>query len=197
VTRLVGTTTLIRLAVRRDRTRLIGWVVALGAFTAAVAASVTGLYVTAEDRATAAAFGAASVVVRVFDGPASGPGIGSLVVAELFGIVSVLVAILAIQTVVRHTRAEEESGRSELVGSAIVGRDAPLAAAGIVAVGAVVAVSAAAFVGLVLADLPAAGSALTGVALAGVGVTFVAVTAVTVQVFSTARAASGAALAAL
>jgi ABC-2 type transport system permease protein len=197
VTRLVGTTTLTRLAFRRDRTRLAVWVVALGAFTAAVAASVTGLYVTAEDRATAAAFGAASVVVRVFDGPASGPDIGSLVVAEVFVIVSVLIAILAIQTVVRHTRAEEESGRSELVGSAIVGRDAPLAAAGIVALSAVVAASAAAAAGLVLADLPPAGSALTGVALAGVGVTFVAVTAVTAQVFSTARAASGAALAVL
>jgi ABC-2 type transport system permease protein len=197
VTRLVGTATLTRLALRRDRVRLAVWVVALGAFTTAVAVSVTGLYVTAEDRATAAAFGAASVVVRVFDGPASGPDLGSLVVAEVFVIVAVLVAILAIQTVVRHTRAEEEAGRSELVGSAVVGRDAPLVAAGIVAVGAVVAVSAAAAAGLVLADLPPAGSVLTGVALAGVGVTFVAATAVTAQVFSTARAASGAALAAL
>jgi ABC-2 type transport system permease protein len=197
VTRLVGTTLLTRLALRRDRVRLAVWVVVFGALTAAVAASVAGLYVTAQDRATAAAFGAANVVVRVFDGPASGPELGSLVVAEVFVILAVLVAILAIQTVVRHTRAEEEAGRSELVGSGVVGRDAPLAAAGIVAVGAVLAVSVAAAVGLVLADLPVAGSVLTGTALAGVGVTFVAVAAVTAQVFSTARAASGAALATL
>jgi ABC-2 type transport system permease protein len=197
VTGLVGTPLLTRLALRRDRVRSAVWVVALGGLTAAVAASVTGLYVTPEDRATAATFGAANVVVRVFDGPASGPELGSLVVAEVFAILSVLVAILAIQTVVRHTRAEEEAGRRELVGSGVVGRDAPLAAAGIVAVGAVLAVSAAAAVGLVLADLPVAGSALAGAALAGVGVTFVAVAAVTAQVFSTARAASGAALATL
>lgn len=197
MTRLVGTTLLTRLALRRDRVRLAVWVVALGGTTAAIAASVMGLYVTAEDRATAAAFGAANVVLRVFDGPASGPHLGSLVVSEVFGILSVLVAILAIQTVVRHTRVEEEAGRSELVGSGVVGRHAPLAAAWTVAVGAVLSVSAAAVVGLVLADLPVTGSALTGAALAGVGVTFAAVAAVTAQVFATARAASGAALATL
>ena len=36
---------------------------------------------------------------------------------------------MAILLVVRHTRAEEETGRAELVGAGVVGRHAPLAAA--------------------------------------------------------------------
>jgi ABC-2 type transport system permease protein len=197
VTRLTGTGTLLRLGLRRDRVRLAVWVVAIGGLTAAVGTSVVGLYVTADDRATAAAFNAANAVSRAFDGPASGPQLGSLVVTEVFAIIAVLAAILAIQTVVRHTRAEEEAGRTELVGSGVVGRDAPLAAAMIVASGATLAVGAAFAVALLATGLPTRGSVLAGAALAGVGLSFAAVAAVTAQVLSTARGATGAAMATL
>ena len=40
---------------------------------------------------------------------------------------------MSILLVVRHTRADEETGRAELVGAGVVGRHAPLAAALVVA----------------------------------------------------------------
>ena len=65
---------------------------------------------------------------------------------------------MSIFLVVRHTRADEEAGRVELVGSAAVGRLAPLTAALLVAVAANVALTAAA---VRRADLPrAAGGGL-------------------------------------
>ena len=47
---------------------------------------------------------------------------------------------MAIFTVIRRTRADEETGRTELLSSAVVGRAAPLAAAVTVAVGASLAI---------------------------------------------------------
>jgi len=43
-----------------------------------------------------------------------------------------MIGLLALLTVVRHTRADEEAGRSELIGSTALGRHAQLAAALIV-----------------------------------------------------------------
>ena len=53
---------------------------------------------------------------------ASSPGAWAGIALALAGLMSILI-------VVRHTRAEEETGRAELVGAGVVGRHAPLAAA--------------------------------------------------------------------
>ena len=66
----------------------------------------------------------------------SGPGyglddytLGAMVTNEVALAVMVAAAIMSIQLVVRHTRAEEESGRAELVRAGVVGRRAALTAA--------------------------------------------------------------------
>jgi hypothetical protein len=99
---------------------------------------------------------------------------------------------MSIQAVVRHTRTEEETGRAELVGSAVVGRHAPLAAALITAVLANLAVGALVAVVLLANGLAVAGSLLSGLSLAGVGLVFAGVAAVASQVLSTSRGANGA-----
>ena len=55
--------------------------------------------------------------------------VGGLVAWRLGGIALALGGLMSILLVVRHTRAEEETGRAELVGAGVVGRHAPLAAA--------------------------------------------------------------------
>ena len=60
---------------------------------------------------------------------------------------------------IRHTRTDEEAGRLELVGSAVVGRDAPLVAGLITAIAPILAVTVLLWVALPLIGLPAAGSA--------------------------------------
>ena len=86
--------------------------------------------------------------------------------------------MLAILLVVRHTRAEEEQGRLELLGATVVGRRAALTAA-LLAVGGGDARRSACSTALaqIAAGLPAAGSWAFGLAWATAGMAFAAVAA--------------------
>ena len=94
---------------------------------------------------------------------------------------AIAVAVLALFLVVRHTRAEEETGRLELLGATVVGRRAPLTAALVVAGGASLAAGAATALGLLAVGMPAAGSLLMGAGFACLGIAFAAVAGVTAQ----------------
>jgi ABC-2 type transport system permease protein len=194
---LTGTWRLVRLAARRDRVLLPVWLVALVGLLAGTAAAMAGLYPTESDRLAYAAISANTAMARAFDGPIMGTSLGAVTVVEVYAVLAVLAGIMSVQTVVRHTRAEEETGRAELVGSAVVGRHAPLTAALAVAVAANLLLGAAAAAALVALDLPAVGSVGAGAALAGVGITFAAVAMVTAQVSSSQRGANGLGMAAL
>ena len=188
---LTGTARLTRLALRRDRTRLLVWVLGLPVVAAAVAESVFGLYGTDQDRLAYATTSAASVVARAFNGPASGPSLGAVVTAEAYTLLALLAALLSTFAVVRHTRQNEETGRAEMVGSAVVGRHAPLCAA-LLTVLAANALTGVLIALVFMADgLPAAGSVAFGAAMAGIGVAFAAFAAVTAQISGTARGANG------
>ncbi|MFU8841183.1 MAG: anibiotic ABC transporter, partial [Nitriliruptoraceae bacterium] len=186
---LAGTGRLIRLALRRDRIVLTVWLVALLGLLVASVASIVALYGTEEARTQYAVVAATNVVARAFDGPMAGTSLGAIVMTEVFGFLALLTGIMSVQAVVRHTRLEEETGRAELVGAAVVGRDARLVAA-LVVVGADLLLGVLTAVTLVAAGLPLQGSVLAGTALALVGVSFAAVAAVAVQVAGTARGAN-------
>jgi ABC-2 type transport system permease protein len=197
VSRLAGTPTLIRLALRRDRTQLAVWLVGVPGLMAMIAATMEGLYTDEAERVAVVAFSANSPVARAFDGPASGTSLGAMVIAEAFVMLAVLVALMSTFAVVRHTRQNEETGRAELVGAAVVGHHAALASALTVAALANLGVGLGVVLVLLLYGLPATGSVLTGVALAAIGLAFAGVGAVTAQVFESARAANGVAGAAV
>ena len=88
---------------------------------------------------------------------------------------------LAIVLVRRHTRTEEEAGRTELVGAGVVGRRAPLTAAVILAAGTVLVASLLAPLSLIGSGLGSRGSWAFGVAWATIGLTFTGVAAVAAQ----------------
>jgi ABC-2 type transport system permease protein len=188
---LTGTLRLLRLAARRDRVLLPSWLLALGVLLAASAASVVGLYGTAAEREQYALVAATNLVARAFSGPMAGTGLGAIVMTETFALLAVLVSIMSVQAVVRHTRLEEETGRAELVGSAVVGRHAPLTAALILTFAANTVFAAVTAAILVASDLPVAGSILAALSLMGVGWSFAGVAAITAQVSSSARGANG------
>jgi len=194
---LAGTPRLLRLAARRDRFLLPIWVVALGLVVLASVASIAGLYGTEAERVQYAVAVAPSVIARAFEGPIFGTSLGAILVTETFGMLSVLVGIMSVQAVVRHTRLEEETGRAELVGAAVVGRHAPLTAALLLAFGASLAVGAVTVVVLLAYGLPAGGALLAGLLLMGVGWGFAGVAAITAQVAGSARGANGLAGAAI
>jgi ABC-2 type transport system permease protein len=197
VTALTGTWRLIWLALRRDRLLLSVWIVAISGLTASVIATVTALYADEAERQAGAAFTAASAMSRAFDGPASGTELGAMTMVEAYAVLVILVAIMSAQTVVRHTRQDEETGRAELLGSAVVGRHATLTAALAVAAGASVLIGVAVAGVLIGNDLAPSGAAVSAVAVAGVGMVFAGIAAVVSQIFATARAANAAAGAAV
>src|SRR5258708_18700847 len=94
-------------------------------------------------------------------------------------------------TLIRHTRVEEESGRRELLGSTVVGRDAPLTAALLVTFGASLVLSALIAAGLIGLRLPIAGSIALGLSIAAAGWMFAAIAAVFAQLTQSAGAARG------
>jgi ABC-2 type transport system permease protein len=104
-----------------------------------------------------------------------------------------LIAVAAILTVLRHTRAEEETGRSELIDSTAVGRYASLTAALMLTSGASGATGLIATAGLLSTAVPPAGSLAFGLALAGSGLVFTGVAAVCAQLSASARTARAAA----
>lgn len=199
---LAGTATLLRFALRRDRARLAAWVLGLGLLTLATANSVHTIYPTAADRA-AIARGSAGPAVLAMTGPArylADYTWGAMLGHRLLGLLVVLAGLLSALTVTRHTRAEEESGRAELVRSAAVGRHAQLAAALATAAVADLALGLLLALGLPALGVPGLGSGgalLYGAATAVGGLLFGAVAAVTVQVSAHTRTASGLALAVL
>ncbi|GAA3966897.1 ABC transporter membrane-spanning protein [Streptomyces marokkonensis] len=197
---LAGTGTLIRFALRRDRVRLPVWVLALFLGTLATANSYQELYGAPEDRAKAAesmgspASLAMSGPRHYLDDYTSGAMLGH----QMLGFTAVLVGLMSVLIITRHTRAEEETGRAELLRSTVVGRHAHLAAALSVAVLAnllLAALLALGLSGLGVEGIDTAGSLLYGADHAAAGLVFAGVAAITVQITAHARGASGMALA--
>lgn len=191
-----GTLGLIRLYLRKDRVVLPLWIVVIGLNPLLYAVSFDGLYPTAQDRDT---FYAATMRIPaqlMLIGPIFGSDLGALVTWRS-GILLTLAPLAVVLTVVRHSRGEEDAGRTELIGSTAVGRQAGLAAAIAVAVGGVVAAGALAATTLLAFGLPATGSVAFGLSIAAVGIVFAGVAAVAAQVASGARVARGYALSVL
>ena len=196
-TALAGTGALTRLALRRDRIALVATVYVIVALVAGTAQAFKKLYPTAAGRAALVATGESNPALRFLYGRLSGDSIGSLTTWR-YGIwAGIFAALVAIFVVIRHTRTDEEAGRLELVGSAVVGRDAPLVAGLLTAAAPILAIALLLCAALPLLGLPAAGSAALALGIGACGLAFTAIAAVAAQLSSTARGARGIALGAL
>lgn len=189
---LTGTGTLLRLAARRDRLSIPLWTLAFVVTTTGAVAATAALYPSEQDRIAFTEGVNAVPALVAFYGPIYDPAsLGAAAVLKLTGFGAAMVALLMIVTVVRHTRAEEESGRLELLGSGVLGRHAGLAAALIVTGTASAAIGVLTAAGLAAVGLPVPGAAAFGAGWALAGVTFGAIAAVTAQLSRTARMATG------
>jgi ABC-2 type transport system permease protein len=188
VTRFTGTTALLRLALRLDRLRLTIWVVVISGLTIVTALSFASLYTdVAERRAFANSVNSNPALVALIGHIYNTDTTGGLTAWRMCSTVGILIALMSLLTVNRHTRTEEESGRLELLGSVVTGRfAAPAAAVSLVAgTGAVIAILVA--VGLVSVGLPIAGSLVLGAAICGVGWVFAGIAVVCAQQSQSAR----------
>lgn len=194
---LTGTGALLRLALRRDRTVLTAWLALIVLLAIGTVRYYLGVLGTEALRLDYARDIAATPALAAFGGQVDAANIGVLSGWRMRDMSYVLIALMAILTVVRHTRAEEESGRQELVGAAVVGRFAPLTAGLIVAAGASTVAAAGSALGVVALGVDPVGCLAYGSAAAGVGWVFSAVAALAAQVSAAARGAIGGAVAVL
>ncbi|GAA1342564.1 ABC transporter permease [Saccharothrix algeriensis] len=188
---LVGTGSLVRLALRRDRLLLPVWVVGLVGIALSTASGLRELYGTEELRRQLGATAGANPAFLAMLGPIHDPAsVGGLLVWRwgVFG--ALLTGLMAMFLVTRHTRAEEETGRWELVGSAVTGRHAPLAAAVAVACLASLLIGVLVALGLVGLGERAGGSFALGLAFTAAGWAFTGVGAVAAQLTGSARGAN-------
>ncbi|HYO38113.1 MAG TPA: hypothetical protein VER39_00485 [Nocardioidaceae bacterium] len=189
---VTGAPHLVRLVLRRDRVRLPVWLLGITAATGASANAVRGLYDTPEKIAGYAATVTSSPATRLMNGrPTAVDTLDGITVYESSTVAVLAVSLMSVFLVVRHTRAEEETGRSELLRSTVVGRHAATLAAVSVAVVASVLVGLLDAGVLVATGAPVQGSLLHGASLTCLGVLFAAVAAASAQVTPSARGALG------
>ncbi|ADG76422.1 anibiotic ABC transporter efflux pump [Cellulomonas flavigena DSM 20109] len=192
-TTVTGTLRLLRFGLRRDRVRLPVWALSVGGLIAYFGAAIPAVYPDAAAMQTRAA------IMKDPSGAfMTGPGyglddytFGVMIANEMLGMIAVAVALMSLFLVVRHTRAEEETGRADLLRAGVVGRDAPLAAALLLLVVANLAVAGVLLAALLANGLAAADSAAIAAGAATVGLVFGALAAVTAQLSAHARTASG------
>ncbi len=192
MTSLTGTLALTRFILRRDRIRILVWIVSIVVLAALTAVGIKGLFPSqaALDQTAAATQHNAAAIA--FNGPAEGLNTVGGQVAFQFGAGGmVLVALMSLFMVGRLTRGEEEAGRLELMRSLPVGLHANTFAAALTVAAMNVAVGVLIAAVLIAQDLPATGSIVFGVSFILVGLVFVGVALVVAQVTENTRVVYG------
>ena len=189
---MTGFGTLLRLALRRDRWLAPLWIVVFVANAAGSAAATIDLYPDVASRVKASLVIDANPALRALYGRIYDPGsLGGISMIKVVGLGTAFVALLCALLVVRHTRANEEVGRTELLAAGVVGRYAAAAAAMAEATLVAVTLGLATALSLVAVGLDVSGSLAFGLAWALAGTVFAGVALVAAQLCRTARAARG------
>ena len=158
-----GVRTMLRLALRRDRVMLTTWVLGLAAMAGFSASATVGLYPTEAIRIAAAqTLNASAAIVALYGRVYDPTSIGALSMIKLSAFGAAIIGILMMFVVIRHTRAEEEPGRLELLSGGRLGRTAPLTAALLLAGGASVLLGGLTTAANIAVGLPARGSIAFG-----------------------------------
>jgi len=195
---LAGTGPLVRLILRRDRVRLPVWILGIVGLVYASAGAVSAAYPTQKEvDAYAATFGESPAGIAMSGPPTALDSIGGIVIFEVNASAMIAISLMSIFLVVRHTRAEEEEGRTELLRSAVVGRHAAATSALMVVSGATLLVGLGIAASLASADVPLAGAVLFGASVTALGIVFAAIAGCAAQITTHARGATGLAAAVL
>ncbi|CAN7463371.1 polyketide antibiotic transporter [Terrabacter sp. LjRoot27] len=194
---LTGTTSLLRLAARRDRVLVPVSAFGLAAFVALSAQATFALFPDLRAAQQSMASTLANPALVAMYGPISSLGIDSIATFKSVLLGGVFLALLAYVVVRRHTRTEEEAGRLELLGAGVVGRRAALTAAVLLGTAAVLLTVVLTVVWSVAVGLDPAGSVALGVSWLVMGLSWVGVTAVAAQLTSSTRGTAAWSLGAL
>jgi ABC-2 type transport system permease protein len=176
---------------RRDRISLLLWLLGTSTLVFATASAVVNEFDTEQERRLIVAVAAANPAFRFLRAAPDGIDVGSVFFFQGFTFIAVLAGLMSTFSVVRNTRAEEDTDRAELLAALPLSRRAPLGAALCVAALANLMLAALITGVLVIAGLETLPSLLTGLTVGAVGLTFAAVAALAAQAMPSSRGANG------
>lgn len=188
---------LLRQRIRRDRIQLAIWIVSTGLLALFSASAITTTYGDDAAREGILRLAVANPAILMLRGLPQGGDVAAFTFFQIFTFLALLAGLMSTFLAVRHSRAEEESGRAELVAATGAGRLLPTVATVIHGVGANLLIGAAVTVAFIGGGLDATGSLVTGVATTAVGVTFLAVGLAAAHVMQSSRGANGISVAAV
>lgn len=185
-----------RFIILRDRFRIPIWIISIAVFTFLVAISFADLYKTDEAR---------HAVAQTMMNPAmtamvgKGYGLdnytfGAMMAHQMLLMTALVVGIMSILLVTRHTRADEEEGRIELIRSLPVGRLSNLHATMLVLFVTNILLALVIGFGLYalgIESMELEGSLLYGAALGATGMIFSSITALFAQLSASSRGTLG------
>ena len=183
--------TLLWLRFRRDRVQIIVWLALFAVLEVVGHAAVTETYGSADERASVIRLVIMSPAILMLRGTPQGTEPDAFQFFLLFGFLGLMIGLMNTFLAVRHTRADEESGRAELVGSTPSGRIAPLLATALE--GVILSVAVGVLMGGVawIYGADASGALLYGAAMAAVGIAYLGVGLACAQLMRTSRGANG------
>ena len=179
------------LIIKRDRLRLTLWILGIAFLTMSLTATFKNVFTDDAELISMITMFMANPAMRVFLAPASGVSLGGFIMMRSSTVIAVLIALFSILTIIRHTRQNEEIGRSDMMGSLAVGRHAGLLASVIVTVCSNLLIAlllAGTFIGF---GLPAEGALAAGAALGMMGIAFTGLAAICAQLAESSRGANG------
>ncbi|WP_213813906.1 ABC transporter permease [Glaciihabitans sp. dw_435] len=176
---------------RRDRWTLTYWILGTGLLALFAATAVRSEYGDDAARAGILRLAVAHPSILLLRGLPQGAGLDAFVFFQIFTYLALLAALMSTLLAVRHSRAEEETGRAELIASTRAARDSAAVATLVHGVAANVALGVAVAGGFALGGLALRGSIVTGLAAAATGIVFLAIGLFVAQFVRTSRGANG------
>lgn len=188
---------LVRHRLRRDRIQIPVWIVSISALVLFSALALQDTFGGVEERTLLVRLATANPAILFIRGTPQGTGADAVLMFTILAFLGVLVGLMNTFLAVRHLRAEEESGRADLVAATPAARAYPALATLLygLLVNLVLAVAVAG--SLIIAGQETEGSIVAGLALGAIGVTFLAVGGVASELMPSARAANGTAVGAV
>lgn len=175
---------------RRDWVQLTLWILGTALLAYASYAGVEGSYGDQTSRASLVMTVLANPVIMLFRGLPSGIADGAFILFLILPFLAMMAAFMSTFLAVRHTRADEESGRAELLAASGAGRVAPIWATILHGLAANLILGVLTAVTFLAVGLPASGSWVSGLATAAVGVCFLGIGLICAQVMPTSRGAN-------
>ncbi|WP_186760575.1 ABC transporter permease [Arthrobacter alpinus] len=187
----------VRFILRRNWLRLVIWAAVLAVMIPVVYDSQQQAFPTQAARNAYAQVANTPAVAAMTGLPYAAGSLGGILVIKIWMTLAVALGFASIFLVTHNGRADEESGRTELLRSSAMGRHA-YSMANYAVVGGLSVVSGALISLLCLAEtLPTAGSLVMGASIAGTGLAFVGIAVICGQLSSTSRGANSLAVAIL